>query len=117
MLKSNNVQDPVQRRRERPGKNGSPGFASLFSKIFIRTLEEDLVAYDKNWLLHSGLHRQLEMEGYRLRWVDRHGAHENLRNGWEFVTVSHLLWWRRRVRRPNRPQSKYLMKRLKTLQT
>ena len=112
MVMPNDVHHPNQRRN---GKNGSPGFGSLFNKIFVRTLDEDLVAHDKNWLLQSGLHRQLEMEGYRLRWVDRHGANENLHNGWEYVTVSHLLWWRRRVRRPNRPQSQYLMKRLKIL--
>lgn len=95
---------------------GSPGFGSLFSKIFFRTLDEDLIADNKNWLLHSGLGRQLEVDGYRLRWVDRHGARKNLRNGWEFVTVSHLLWWRRRIRRANESRSQYLMKRLKALQ-
>ena len=99
-----------------PERNGgSPRLGSLFSKIIIRTLDEDLVAHNKNWLVHSGLGRQLDVEGYRLRWVDRLGANENLRNGWEFVTVSHLLWWRRRIR-ANRPRSQYLMKRLKALQ-
>lgn len=117
MLKSNNVQGPDRGRHGSPGKNGSsPGLRSLFSKIFARTLDEDLVTYNKNWLVHSGLHRQLDMEGYRLRWVDRQGANENLRTGWEYVTVSHLIWWRRRIRRANRPRSQYLMKRLKALQ-
>ena len=111
MLKSNGVQ-----HRGEPAKSGLPGFGNLFSKIFVRTLDEDLIAHGKNWLLQSGLHRQLEMEGYRLRWVDRQGTSMNLRNGWEYVTVSYLLWWRRRVRRPNRPENQYLMKRLKTSQ-
>ena len=66
---------------------GSPGFGSLFSKIFVRTLDEDLVANNKNWLVHSGLGRQLDVEGYRLRWVDRQGANENLRNGWEYAST------------------------------
>ena len=99
---------------ENPESNGgSPGFGSLFSKIFVRTLDDDLVAYNKNWLVSSGLGRQLDVEGYRLRWVDRQGVYESLRKGWDYVTVSHLLWWRRRVRRP---RSQYLMKRLKALQ-
>ena len=98
------------------GNGHSPGFGSLFSKVFVRTLDEDLVTYNKNWIVRSGVARQLDMEGYRLRWVDRQGANEVIRNGWEHVTVSHLLWWRRRVRRASRPQSQYLMKRSKALQ-
>ena len=102
---------------ESNNSNGSsPAFGSLFDKIFVRRLDEDLVAHNKNWLVHSGLGRQLDMEGYRLRWVDRQKANEVIRNGWEYVTVSYLLWWRRRVRRANRPQSQYLVKRLKALQ-
>ncbi len=116
MQKPSNGRGSDGRRRERHGTNGSPGIGSLFNKIFVRTLDEDLVAYNKDWLANSGLPQQLNMEGYRLRWVDRQGASENLHKGWEYVTVSHLIWWRRRVRRPNRPQSQYLMKRLKTLQ-
>ena len=114
MNKPNSVQGPNGRGRERAGKNGSPGIGSLFNKIFVRTLDEDVVANNKDWLANSGLHRQLNMEGYRLRWVDRNGANQNLHKGWEYVTVSHLVWWRRRVRRPNRPENQYLMKRLKT---
>lgn len=116
MIKPNNVQGSNGHRRERPSTKGSPGIGSLFNKIFVRTLDEDLVAYNKDWLANSGLHRQLNMEGYRLRWVDRNGANQNLHKGWEYVTVSHLVWWRRRVRRPNRPENQYLMKRLKTSQ-
>jgi hypothetical protein len=100
------------------GRNGgSPGLGSLFSKIFFRTLDEDLVTHSKDWLVQSGVGRQLEVEGYRLRWVDRLSARKNLRDGWEFVTVSHLLWWRRRVRRTSQPGGQYLMKRLKALKT
>jgi hypothetical protein len=117
MPKSNNVQGPDRRRRGSSGRNGSsPSISSLLSKILVRTLEEDFVTYNKDWLVHSGLHRLLDREGYRLRWVDRTGANENLRNGWEYVTVSHLLWWRRRIRRAKRPQSQYLMKRSKAVQ-
>jgi hypothetical protein len=98
------------------GNGGSPGLGSLVSKIFFRTLDEDLVAHNENWLVRSGLGRELQGEGYRLRWVDRQGVIEKMRNGWEYVTVSHLLWWRRRIRRDNESRNQYLMKRQKVLQ-
>jgi hypothetical protein len=115
MLKSNNVRGS-DRRRGSHGNNGStPGLRSLLNKILVRTLDEDLVAQSKDWLANSGLHRQLDREGYRLRWVDRQGVIEKLHNGWEYVTISHLIWWRRRIRRPTRPQIQYLMKRSRAL--
>ena len=108
---------PARTRQVRVNANGNGGvgIVHLINKIFTRLLDQDLVAYDKNWLVQNNLQRQLEGEGYRLRWVSLPHVRERLREGWEYVTVPYHFWWRKRVRRPNRPQSQYLFKRAKNL--
>ena len=94
--------------------SGRPHMATLLRKLIDRTLDEDLVVYNGDWMIRTRVCRQLEMEGYRLRWVSHEKTAVSLLDGWEYVLVPHLLWWRRRVRRPHRPRSQYLLKRLKT---
>lgn len=95
--------------------NGRVSLAHLINKIFTRVLDQDLVAYDRNWIIQNNLQRQLEAKGYRLRWVSPPRVSVSLREGWEYVTVPYHFWWRKRVRRPNRQQSQYLFKREKVL--
>ena len=104
-----------ERPRDEQRKRGPASFIDLLGKVFTRTLDSDLVARDEKWLIHTRLYRQLDMDGYRLRWMNRQRARESTRDGWEYVTVPYRVWWRQRVRRLCRPESMYLMKRLRAL--
>ena len=103
----------TRQAHENANGNGRIGIRHLFNKIFTRTLDQDLVAYEKNWLIKNDLPRQLAADGFRLRWVNLPHIRESLREGWEYVTIPYHFWWRKRVRRPNRPQNQYLFKRVK----
>lgn len=82
--------------------------------LFKRELDRDLVVVGDGWLKDSGVQRQLEFEGFQLRWVGTNKLDVNLADGWEYVTVSHYLWWYRRVRRRQGSQTQYLLKRVRS---
>ena len=79
--------------------------------LFNRRLEDDLIVLDDEWLQTSGVQRQLEFEGFQLRWVTTDKLRSNLADGWQYVTVSYYLWWVRRVRRRLGRRHQYLLKR------
>lgn len=83
----------------------------LFGNFFQRTLENDMLVFDDGWLSQSGVQQQLEHEGYQLRWVTTNRLDVNLADGWEYVTVAHYVYWRRRVRRRSEARVQYLVKR------
>ena len=84
---------------------------SLLGNLFKRTLDHDMIVFDDVWLSQSGVQQQLEHEGYRLRWVTTNKLEVNLADGWEYVTVAHYIYWRRRVRRRSDARIQYLIKR------
>lgn len=85
--------------------------SSLFGNLFKRTLDNDMIVFDDVWLGQSGVQQQLEHEGYQLRWVSTNKLELNLADGWEYVTVAHYIYWRRRVRRRSEGRIQYLIKR------
>lgn len=85
--------------------------------LFKRTLKEDLIVLDNEWLQKSGVQRQLEFEGFQLRWVTTEKLDANLADGWQYVTVSYYLWWLRRVRRRLGRRNQYLLKRGKSFRS
>lgn len=87
--------------------------ASL-ADFFKRKLDDDLMVYRDSWLKESGVQRQLEFEGFQLRWVTTDKVDANLADGWQYVTVPHYLWWHRHVRRRQGPRYQYLLKRMKS---
>lgn len=88
-----------------------------FSRIFKRMLDEDMIVLGDGWLKESGVQRQLEFEGYQLRWVPTNRLDLNFGDGWQYVTVPHYLWWMRRIRRRQGPQHQYLMKKEKSFRS
>ena len=86
------------------------------ANFFKRELDADadLVVRGDSWLKESGVQQQLEFEGYQLRWVPSKRLDVNVADGWQFVLVSHYLWWKRRVRRRYGPQNQYLLKRTRS---
>lgn len=103
---------PNPRRQPRSGEEGS---AALFAGFFRRELDTDVVAHGDDWLKNSGIQQQLEFEGYQLRWVNTSRLDVNFADGWQYVTVSHYLWWTKRIRRRHGAQNQYLLKRVKSL--
>ena len=91
------------------------GPMALLSSLFKRELDTDVVVRGDHWLKESGVRQQLEFEGYQLRWVNTGRLDVNLKDGWKYVTVSHYLWWTKRVRRRHGDQNQYLLKRMKSL--
>lgn len=85
--------------------------------LFRRKLDADLIVVGDDWLGASGVQQQLEFEGFQLRWVTDSKLDETLADGWRYVTVSHYLWWHRRVRRRHGPRSQYLLKRAKSFRS
>jgi hypothetical protein len=88
-----------------------------FSRFFKRMLDEDMIVLGDGWLKQSGVQRQLEFEGYQLRWVPTNRLDLNSGDGWQYVTVPHYLWWMRRVRRRHGAQHQYLMKKGKSFRS
>jgi hypothetical protein len=88
-----------------------------FGDIFKRKLDADLIVLADDWLRESGVQRQLEFEGFQLRWVTTDKLEVNLREGWEYATVSRYLWWHRRVRRRYGTRNQYLLKRGKSFRS
>ena len=64
----------------------------LFTNLFKRELDTDVVIRGDKWPKESGVQRQLEFEGYTLRWVNTDRLDVNLAEGWQYVTVSYYLW-------------------------
>jgi hypothetical protein len=87
----------------------------MFAHFFKRDLETDLVVRGDDWLKESGVQRQLEFEGYQLRWVNTDRLDANFADGWSYVTVAHYLWWTKRIRRRHGAQNQYLLRRIKSL--
>ncbi len=75
---------PASTRQVHVNANGNEriSFGHLIDKIFTRVLDQDLVAYDRNWIIQNDLQRQLEAKGYRLRWVSPPRVGASLREGW-----------------------------------
>jgi hypothetical protein len=113
----NHAQSPRGLNRPRPAGNPAPaenGFLASFGHLFKRTLDADVIVIGDEWLKESGVQRQLEFEGYQLRWVPTNRLDLNIGDGWEYVTVPHYLWWMRRVRRRHGAQHQYLLKKGKS---
>ena len=90
---------------------------SSFGNLFKRKLDGDMIVVGDQWLKESGVQQQLEFEGYQLRWVTIDKLDLNVAEGWQYVTVSHYLWWHRRVRRRYGPRNQYLLKRAKSFRS
>jgi len=107
-----------QERTSRPPRQNAPvpgvPFMSLLGALLHRSLNEDVLAQGDDWLKNNGLQRQLEFEGYQLRWTNADRLDLNLKDGWELVRVSHCLWWQRRVRRGHAGENQYLLKRTRS---
>ena len=88
-----------------------------YRDLFTRTLDRDIIVRGDDWLAESGIQHQLEHEGFQLRWVTTSKLEANLADGWDYVTVSHYLWWRRRVRRRQGPRNQYLLKRQRSFRS
>jgi hypothetical protein len=100
-----------------PKPESSPGLFGPFSRYFRRLLDDDMIVLGDAWLKESGVQRQLEFEGYQLRWVQTSRLDLNSGDGWEYVTVPHHLWWMRRVRRRHGALHQYLMKKGKSFRS
>jgi len=104
--------------RSRPPRRSTPVSAvplrSLLRALLHRSLDEDVLAQGEDWLKNNGLQRQLEFEGYQLRWANADRLDLNFKDGWEPVRVSHFLWWQRRVRRAHAGEHQYLLKRTRS---
>lgn len=111
----NHAQSPRAIHRPIPARPPRElGFVASFSHFFKRTLDEDMIVRGDAWLKESGVQRQLEFEGFQLRWVAASKLDSNFGDGWEYVTVPHYLWWMRRVRRRYGTQNQYLLKKAKS---
>ena len=93
----------------------SPGLIGMLAHLFKRELDTDMVVRGEDWLRTSGVQQQLEFEGYQLRWVNRDRVDLNFADGWAYATVSHYVWWTKRIRRRQPTQDQYLLKRVKSL--
>jgi hypothetical protein len=113
----NHPQSP--RALNRPPPPGAPelGFLASFSHFFKRTLDADMIVLGDDWLKDSGVQRQLEFEGFQLRWVATNRLDLNFGDGWQYVTVPRYLWWKRRVRRRHGAQHQYLLKKGKSFRS
>ena len=116
----NHAQSPGALNRSRPARNPDPveyGLFASFGQFFKRTLDADLIVLGDDWLKESGVQRQLEFEGFQLRWVATNKLDVNFGDGWQYVTVPRYLWWMRRVRRRHGAQHQYLLKKGKSFRS
>lgn len=113
----NHAQAPRSPSLPRQTRSSDGGPLGSFGNFFKRTLDVDMIVLGDAWLRESGVQQQLEFEGYQLRWVGTNKLDLNLGDGWQYVTVSHYLWWLRRVRRRQGPQIQYLLKRVRSLRS
>jgi hypothetical protein len=90
------------------------GFVASIANFFKREIDQDLVVRGDAWLKESGLQRQLEFEGYQLRWAPMNRVALNIADGWQHALVPHYRWWKRRVRRRFGTQDQYLLKRVRS---
>lgn len=91
------------------------GPIGMLTRLFRRELDTDVVVHGDDWLKKSGVQQQLEFEGYQLRWVNRDRLDVNFADGWSYATISHYVWWTKRIRRRHGPDDQYLLRRVKSL--